>query len=114
MIASGYNSIESETYDILGQYWIGRLETNFGSENFGDVVETQGVGSYLNHARNKMNIGVINLAHKGTIENRNQLLQWGIKYQNERIDDEMNEWVMIDSAGYSIPRPSGFGGLHQS
>ena len=44
LIASGYNSIESETYDILGQYWIGRLETNFGSENFGDVVETQGVG----------------------------------------------------------------------
>ncbi len=106
LIASGYNSIESETYDVLGQYWIGRLETNFGSENFGDVVETQGVGSYLNHARNKMNIGVINLAHKGTIEKSNQLLQWGIKYQNEQIDDAMNEWVMIDSAGYSLPRPA--------
>ncbi len=105
LIGSGYNSVESETYDVLGQYWIGRLETNLGSENFGDVIETQGVGSYLNHARNKMNIGVINLTHKGTVEKSNQLLQWGIKYQNERIDDAMNEWVMIDSAGYSLPRP---------
>jgi hypothetical protein len=105
LIASGYNSIESETYDILGQYWIGRLETNFGSENFGDVIETQGVGSYMNHARNNMNIDVINIAHKGTRENGNQLLQWGVKYQNERIEDETNEWIMIDSAGYSLPRP---------
>jgi len=105
LIASGYNSIESETYDILGQYWIGRLETNFGSENFGDVIETQGVGSYMNHARNNMNIDVVNIAHKGTRENSNQLLQWGLKYQNEQIEDETNEWIMIDSAGYSLPRP---------
>ena len=105
LIASGYNSIESESYDILGQYWIGRLETNFGSENVGEVIETQGVGSYLNHARNTMNIDVMNLAHKGTRENGNQLLQWGVKYQNERIQDEMNEWGLIDSAGYSLPRP---------
>jgi hypothetical protein len=105
LIGSGYNSIESETYDILGQYWIGRLETNMASENYGDVVETQGVGSYLNHARNNMNIEVMNLTHRGTVENGNQLLEWGLKYQNERIDDEMNEWVLIDSSGYSLPRP---------
>jgi len=105
IIASGFNSAESESYDILGQYWIGRLESSFGSENFGDVIETQGVGSYLNHARNTMNINVFNIAHKGTMEMGNKLLQWGIKYQNEQIRDEMNEWILIDSAGYSIPRP---------
>ena len=104
-IASGYNSQETETYDILGQYWIGRVETNFGSENFGDVVETQGVGSYLNHARNYLDVTVFNLAHKGSKEFRNQFMQWGVKYQRELIDDRMNEWVLIDSAGYSLPRP---------
>ncbi|MBM3434629.1 MAG: TonB-dependent receptor [Bacteroidetes bacterium] len=105
LIASKFNSMESESFDILGQYWIGRIETNYGSENYGDVIETQGVGSNLNHARNTMDINVFNLAHKGTREYANNLLQWGIKYQNERVDDEMNEWIMIDSAGYSIPRP---------
>ena len=105
LIASGYNSVESETYDVIGQYWIGRVESNFGSENFGDVVETQGVGTHMNHARNTMDINVFNISHKGTRENGNQLLQWGIKFQHENIDDKMNEWTMIDSAGYSIPRP---------
>lgn len=104
-IASGYNSQESETYDVLGQYWIGRVETNFGSENYGEVVEAQGVGSYLNHARNSLDVLVINLAHKGTAEIGSQFLQWGVKYQHEYIDDEMNEWVLIDSAGYSLPHP---------
>ena len=105
LIASGYNSDESETYDIIGQYWIGRLETNAGSENFGEVIERQGVGTYMNHARNRININVFNLAHKGTKEVGNQLLQWGVKYQHENIDDENNEWIMIDSAGYSLPHP---------
>lgn len=35
----------------------------------------------------------------------NQFLQWGVKYQRESIDDEMNEWVLIDSSGYSLPHP---------
>ena len=105
LITSGYNSVESETYDIVGQYWIGRVETNFGSENFGEVVETQGVGTFMNHARNSMDINVFNVAHRGTMEYNNSLLQWGVKYQHENIMDEMNEWVMLDSAGYSVPRP---------
>lgn len=105
-IASGYQSLESETYDIIGQYWIGRVENNLGSENFGDVVETQGVGTYMNHARNNMEINVFNLSHTGTREWDNGLLRWGAKYQNEWVDDKMNEWVLIDSAGYSLPRPT--------
>ena len=105
LIASGYSSDESETYDIIGQYWIGRLDNNAGSENFGEVIERQGVGTYMNHARNQMNINVFNLAHKGTKEIGNQLLQWGVKFQHENVQDELNEWVMIDSAGFSLPHP---------
>lgn len=104
LIASGYNSEESETYDVIGQYWIGRVENSFGSENFGDVVENQGVGTHMNHARNQLNSTVVNLGHKGTHEFENKLLQWGVKVQHEIVDDAMNEWIMIDSAGYSLPR----------
>ncbi len=106
LIASGYNSDESENYDIIGQYWIGQIETTFGSENFGNVIESQDIGTYMNHARNKININVFNITHKGTMELDNQLLQWGIKYQKEQVDDIMKEWVLIDSAGYTLPRPS--------
>jgi hypothetical protein len=105
LIASGYNSEESETYDVIGQYWIGRVENSFGSENFGNVVENQGVGTHMNHARNNLNATVFNLGHKGTLEVDDRLLQWGVKVQHEIVDDIMNEWIMIDSAGYSLPRP---------
>ena len=114
LIASGYSSDENETYDIIGQYWIGKLDNNAGSENFGEVIERQGVGTYMNHARNNMDINVFNLAHKGTKEIGNQLLQWGVKYQHESIEDEMNEWVMIDSAGYSLPHPPDTPGMVNS
>jgi hypothetical protein len=106
LIASGYNSQESETYDMLGQYWIGDIESNLASENFGDVIESQSVGAELTHARNELNVGVFNLAHRGTTEFGSSLMQWGVKYQHEQIDDRMNEWILIDSAGYALPRPS--------
>lgn len=102
-IASAFQTYESETFDILGQYWIGRLETDFGSEQFGDVVEAQGVGSYLDHARNYLNATVLNLEHKGTKTADNKLLQWGLRYQREMISDKLNEWEMVDSAGFSVP-----------
>ncbi len=105
LIASGYNSVESESFDVIGQYWIGRVDTDFGSENFGDVTEVLGVGTQMNHARNQMDINVFNFGHKGTKEMKNQLLKWGVRYQHEQIDDHMNEWILIDSAGYSLPRP---------
>ena len=105
IIASAYQSNESETYDVIGQYWIGDIENNLASENFGNVIEAQDIGTQMIHARNKLNVGVFNVAHKGTREWNNNLLQWGAKYQHENIDDRMNEWVLIDSAGYSLPRP---------
>jgi len=105
-IASAFKSDESETFDIQGQYWIGNLGTNFGSSNFGEVTETQGVGTYLNHARNFLKATVYSLEHKGSLEGTKNFLTWGAKYQHEIIDDRLREWEMIDSAGYSLPRPS--------
>lgn len=102
-ITSAFQTYETETYDLLGQYWIGRLETGMGEEQFGDVVEVQGVGSYLDHARNSLQASVFTFQHKGARERDNQYLQWGVKYQYEVINDQLSEWELIDSAGFSIP-----------
>ncbi len=104
-IASAFQSVEEENYDIQGQYWIGQIETDLGQEDFGEVIETQGVGTYLNHARNELNAKVWNLEHQGILEHESGLLQWGIKLQHESIEDQLNQWIMIDSAGYSKPYP---------
>jgi len=103
LIASTFSSVEEENYDIQGQYWIGLLETDLGQTDFGQVIETQGVGTYLNHARNRLNAHVWNVEHQGILDKEKGMLQWGVKFQHELIDDRINQWVMVDSAGYSLP-----------
>lgn len=105
LIASAFSTVETETYDIQGQYWIGRLETSAGSEQFGNVVQAQGVGTYIDHARNYFDAKVINFDHKGTYIHNRSVLEWGARYQFQDIDDRMSEWEMIDSAGFTLPHP---------
>ncbi len=111
LIASGYTTSESETFDIQSQYWIGKLETSAGSEQFGNVVQSQGVGTFIEHARNYFYASVINLDHKGTLTQGHSTLKWGIRSHFQHIDDHISEWEMIDSAGYSLPHPPDFPGI---
>jgi len=106
LIGSAYNSDERETFDIQGQYWIGKLESGFGESEFGEVTESEGVGTFLEHARNYLTATVYNVEHKGSYEKPRRFLTWGLKYQHEDIQDQLSEWEMIDSAGYTLPRPS--------
>jgi len=103
-IGTAYQSIESETYDVLGEYWIGLIDNDMGKSTFGDVLYSEGVGSYLEHARNKMDAIVANGEHLGNFHTGNSFLQWGVKFQYEDILDKMNEWKKIDSAGFTLPR----------
>ena len=102
-ITSLFQTKEKETFDTQGQYWMGLLETGFGDDEYGKAVESSGIGTHINHARNYFDANVFNIEHKGIYNFNNNILQWGAKYQREVIDDEMNEWEMIDSAGYSLP-----------
>ncbi|MCE4566529.1 TonB-dependent receptor [Maribellus sp. CM-23] len=102
-IASAYHAKEEETYDIQGQYYLNQLERNMASGDFGDSVLNLGVGTFLNHARNYLNATVYSFSHKGAFNSEKHLVNWGIKYQHEKIEDKLNEWIYRDSAGYSIP-----------
>jgi hypothetical protein len=104
-IASAFQTRESETFDVLGEYFIGRLENQIDDEQFGEVVEAQGVGGYLDHARNYLLASVFSMGHKGYLDLNRHYLLWGVTYNHEIIQDELNEWELIDSAGYSVPAP---------
>ncbi|MFT5761749.1 MAG: hypothetical protein ACI8WA_000869, partial [Polaribacter sp.] len=52
--ASLYNTQEEEYFDILASYNLGEVDSNLGSENFGEVEFSTGIGSQLNHARNDL------------------------------------------------------------
>ena len=104
-IASAYRSVESENFDIQGQYYIDELEKDIGSDNFGDVAFNRGVGTFLQHARNDFEATVYSFEHKGTKEWKDSRFLWGARYQHEFVDDYLSEWVYIDSAEYSLPHP---------
>ncbi len=103
LIASAYHATEEETYDILGQYYLNELERNLASREFGDSILNLGVGAFLNHARNYLNATVYSFAHRGAYNSENHLVNWGVKFQHEQIDNKINEWIYRDSTGYSIP-----------
>ncbi|MFZ7145555.1 MAG: TonB-dependent receptor [Bacteroidota bacterium] len=102
LIGSYYKSHEEENFDILGQYFLDQLENDLGKEDFGNVAFNLGVGSFLNHARNKLDGEIFSLEQKGEIINESSLWQWGVKVQQETFSDKLHEWYYNDSAGFSI------------
>ena len=91
---SAFQSHESESFDILSQYW---LDEGSGGNNLA-------VGSFMQHARNRLKSTVVTASltgshtttHAGTIG-------WGAEYRHEGVSDHMREWEMRDSAGYTLP-----------
>lgn len=102
---SAYNTHEQEYFDILAFYGIGDVNTDIGSENFGNVDFIQSIGTQLDHARNNLNARIANASIKGSIRKNTNLIEFGIKYQNEQFKDRIIEWQVIDSAGFSLRPP---------
>jgi len=110
-IASAYSSYETETFDIREQYQFGIRNTSIGSEDFGEVIESYDVGRLTKHARDGFYAQVYNLDHKGLYAFGHNLLKWGFRFQHQDVDDVVDEWQMMDSAGYTQPHvPDVIGG----
>lgn len=103
--ASRYNTQEEEHFDISAQYNLGEVDANIGSENFGNVAFSQGIGSQINHARNDLDALISNVQIRGTLKKENLQWNFGVKYQKEDIIDRIREWEVIDSLGFTIRPP---------
>lgn len=116
LYATVFNTDEREYFDIQGQYFINELETDPSKEEFGDSIAVLGIGTFLNHARNRLNATIWNLYHNGDhtftegysdderLNFRSHKLKWGVNFQLDDFTDVLSEWKMIDSAGYSVPQ----------
>ncbi|NND88745.1 MAG: TonB-dependent receptor, partial [Flavobacteriaceae bacterium] len=104
-IGSIYQTQEQEHFDILAQYRLGAVNTDIGSEDLGEVEFSEGIGSQLTHARNDLDALIINVEHKGIGKIGENTLEYGIKYTREDIRDRLQEYEIIDSAGFSIRPP---------
>jgi len=103
--ASSYNTQEEEYFDIAAAYNLGEVDANVGSEDFGEVEFSEGIGSQLNHARNDLDALISNFQLKGTYKKESLEISAGLKYQHEDIKDRIREWEIIDSLGFSVRPP---------
>ncbi len=109
LLASRYDNYETENFDIIGFYRLSQVEFDLEGEGSLDEVSVLGVGTQQLFARNRLQSQITNVQLRGGLELQtddelvNNFIQWGVKYQEENIDDRLSEWERIDSAGYSIP-----------
>ncbi|SKC16924.1 Outer membrane receptor proteins, mostly Fe transport [Alkalitalea saponilacus] len=97
---TGFRTFEEETYDIAGAYWLQEIDNPFDADDEGTQI---GVGEYLQHARNDLFANVISANLEGNHSSTGSITSWGIQVRQESFRDRVNEWELIDSAGYSIP-----------
>lgn len=105
LIGSAYHTTEQEYFDIFAQYRLGEVNTSIGSDDFGNIEFSEGIGSQLNHARNDLDALIVNAEIKGVHQKEKDNIEWGFKYTREDIRDRIVEWEVIDSAGFSINPP---------
>ena len=110
LLASTYRGVEEENIDIRGFYRLSQVEGDISSDNFGEEIAVLGTGTEHDFSRNRLFNTITNVQLKGGLELQNRtdegkshFLQYGVKYQSELFDDRLNEWVRIDSAGFSLP-----------
>ncbi|MFV5695086.1 TonB-dependent receptor plug domain-containing protein [Flavobacterium sp. LB3P122] len=104
-IGSVFHTLEQEHFDIFAQYRLGEVDTTIGSDTYGDVSFSRGIGSQLNHARNDLDALIVNTEVKGFHDWKENQFEWGVKYTRESIRDRVVEWEVIDSIGFSINPP---------
>ena len=90
---SAFKTRERETYDIQGEYWL--------SEATGQ--EQLGVGTYMEHARNRLEATVGNVGLRFRTKLNAHTLQAGLNWTSESVKENAREWEMRDSMGYSLP-----------
>ncbi|MDP4240268.1 MAG: TonB-dependent receptor [Bacteroidota bacterium] len=101
LLGSSFYTNENETYDISGEYVISEVKAD--PDPTKQTGASLGVGSYQQHARNRLNAYVNNFSHLGEYDIAGHKMKWGMSIQNERISDNKSEWERRDSAGYSLP-----------
>ena len=102
LITSLYHTQEQEYFDILAQYNLGDVDANIGSETYGDVTFSRGIGSQLNHARNDLDALIFNAELKGFYDWKRRQFEWGIKYTHESIRDRLVEWEVLEDSGFLL------------
>ncbi|MGI9545083.1 MAG: TonB-dependent receptor [Cyclobacteriaceae bacterium] len=106
-ILSGLFTREQENFDIEGGYRLCDVDNNISSSTFNGCAVTRGIGTNYGFARNSLEAQIGNLENQWVYSwHDNHLLEFGVGYSKEQIDDQLNEYAFTDSANFvSIDAP---------
>jgi hypothetical protein len=102
-MAGRFENDEQESFDITGYYLFGERDFDRSKPTFGEIVNPLGAGAYQHFARNRLNIVNISIGHRGQWSKERHQLLWGLNVDRTGINDRLNEWERLDSAGYTLP-----------
>lgn len=109
---TAYRSEEAELFDVEGGYLLSEVNTQLGSDEFGEETFTLGIGTLFNHARNYLTINVLSGQARGewTVDKgRRHRLFFGAKYVYQGLEDDLKEYAVKDSAKYLVDSTGQFG-----
>ena len=98
---SAQHIAEIESYDVQSQYFL--YELGLGQTEGDTVMFDRGVGTFLEHARNRLTTDIVSAEFRAVRHVPLGSWQMGLKAQCERVGDHLREWKWVDSAGYALP-----------
>ncbi len=114
-IVSGVYTSERENYNVEGAYRICDVDNNPGSNSFNDCVVIRGVGRNFEYGRNRLEAKIYNAEWRNEyLISDWSILEAGFGYNKNIIDDELNEYAFLDSAGFVNLNESTFNELNLS
>ena len=111
-IVSGVYTSERENYTVEGAYRICDVDNNPTSNSFNECVVVRGIGTNYTYGRNRLKATLLNAEWRNELLLSNwSVLEAGIGVSRNEIDDELNEYAFLDSAGFSTLDESTFNEL---
>lgn len=96
-----YQNREREYYSIASSYILQTFDPITGTP-----ITSYDVGGQIEHARNDLFVRTYGAQFRTRFSpNVNTDIELGFKYEKENLKDLTNEWKLVDSSGYSTPRP---------
>lgn len=112
-IVSSVYTTERENYNVEGAYRICDVDNNPGSNSFNECVVVRGIGTNFSYGRNKLEATLLNAEWRNEwLLNNWSVLEAGVGIQRNIIEDELNEYTFLDSAGFSNLNESTFNALN--
>ena len=104
-ITTSFNNSEEETFDVEGSYIFDEANTDY--REFENVKTNRGIGVNYDYARNRLKSYIYSSEIRSYFQKQRSFWEAGIRYQHDLVHDNLKEYHLIDSAGYTLPQTDG-------